>query len=478
MKMGQKHLHELLGEDQEPFLLNSFVDDRSFRIVRRQPVESQLQLKKQRPASRNLIFSGNLSKVSCFTAFLDSPKPRRSPIRFELRSPKSPGSTSLHVPGETAALLLEAALRIQKNFAPTTPPRPSSGIPGFRLFRSLLKRLTHRSWTGKVKQRSSCEEPSCCACSGSDGDGERQCSSSGIEAEWGSGFQEYDGNVGFEPLARDSKEVCVCRDEKFCESPFRFVLQGSPHFSHHTPEITSSAKSSSIRHLSKDKGSSDPDSLKKLMGDHEEDEEEKEQCSPVCVLDPPFEDDNDDEDAHGHVDGGINSFDYERSFAVVQRAKQQLLRKLYRFEKLAELEPVELEKRLLEQDSEEDDGTNEMESAVFSLEEVLGKSTQEQEKIPDGATELVKCVLAEEDRKQYCSEDRESVTRGFCKRLLLWREADFNKIDMMVERDLRGDLDGWMNRDQEQVGEAAREIEIAIFGLMLGELAEELLSLP
>ena len=50
----------------------------------------------------------------------------------------------------------------------------------------------------------------------------------------------------------------------------------------------------------------------------EEEEEDKEQCSPVSVLDPPFED---DDEGHGNGDeeeeeeGG---FDMECSYAIVQ----------------------------------------------------------------------------------------------------------------------------------------------------------------
>lgn len=138
---------------------------------------------------------------------------------------------------------------------------------------------------------------------------------------------------------------------------------------------------------------------------------------------------------------------------MVSGARQELLRKLYRFEKLAELDPVELERRLLEQDSEEDDGADDdqPESAGF---------------------------LDEGVQKRGCSEDREMVARGVCKRLELWKEADFGRIDTVVERDLRSDLCGWIGRDGEQVSEAATEIEVAIFGLMLEELTEELACFP
>lgn len=48
----------------------------------------------------------------------------------------------------------------------------------------------------------------------------------------------------------------------------------------------------------------------------QEEEDEKEQCSPVSVLDPPFEDDNygvEEEDDEGHDDS-----DLECSYAIVQ----------------------------------------------------------------------------------------------------------------------------------------------------------------
>lgn len=57
----------------------------------------------------------------------------------------------------------------------------------------------------------------------------------------------------------------------------------------------------------------DVESLKKLPV--EDEEEEKEQSSPVSVLDPPFEDDDE-----GHYKDGEDEDDYnlERSFAIVQ----------------------------------------------------------------------------------------------------------------------------------------------------------------
>lgn len=50
-----------------------------------------------------------------------------------------------------------------------------------------------------------------------------------------------------------------------------------------------------------------------------EEEEEKEQCSPVSVLDPLFDEGHEDEDAD-EEEG--DSFDHERSYALVQSMYQ------------------------------------------------------------------------------------------------------------------------------------------------------------
>ncbi|KAM0981295.1 hypothetical protein ACFX2A_014644 [Malus domestica] len=52
-------------------------------------------------------------------------------------------------------------------------------------------------------------------------------------------------------------------------------------------------------------------------------EEEKEQCSPVSVLDPPFQDD--DEGRDGEDDDDEDGCDLKCSYANVQRTKHHLL---------------------------------------------------------------------------------------------------------------------------------------------------------
>lgn len=76
-------------------------------------------------------------------------------------------------------------------------------------------------------------------------------------------------------------------------------------------------------------------------------EEEKEQFSPVSVLDCPFEDEDEDEDEE-------MCSPFQHRVTHMEGTKQKLLQKIRRFESVAELEPVDLEKRiaLLELDDE------------------------------------------------------------------------------------------------------------------------------
>ncbi|PON67614.1 hypothetical protein TorRG33x02_264030 [Trema orientale] len=71
-------------------------------------------------------------------------------------------------------------------------------------------------------------------------------------------------------------------------------------------------------------------------------EEDKEQFSPVSVLDCPFEDDDQDE----------TTSPFNRRLARLEGTKQKLLQKIRRFENLTQLEPVDLEKRIIAMTSE------------------------------------------------------------------------------------------------------------------------------
>ncbi|XWS43453.1 hypothetical protein CRYUN_Cryun16bG0105100 [Craigia yunnanensis] len=530
--MAQKHLLELLQEDQEPFLLKKYIADRRCQLKKPSP-KTHLQIKKRKPISQNSNFPSNFCKNACFFSFHDSPDPRKSPL-FEFPSPakspcKSPNAIFLHIPKRTAALLLEAALRIQKQSSSKTKTQNKHNASTFGLFGSILKRLTHRnrnrkreiandgakisvkdilrwdSTVGKknlsqrkmssaIEEKSGCEMGFSCSYNGSPSSAvwsesnEEKSLDMDLDTSSSSSRSEDFEKIFMSKDVLENNSAFASNDKQFCESPFHFVLQRSPSFGHRTPLFSSPATSPS-RHQKEDKENYEVESLKKLQV--EEEEEEKEQCSPVSVLDPPFEDDD-----YGHVDDDENDgFDLECSYAIVQRAKQQLLHKLRRFEKLAEMDPIEVEKRMLEQEQDDDNDENgicelkdeeelEHESASSDselnvngfLQEVLKSSFHNPRHIPEGMKRLVSDLIAEEETEKNCYIDREVVPKRVCKRLESWKEVESNTIDMMVEQDFRRELHGW-KRNQDQIRETALEVEYAIFGLLMEELSEELVCL-
>ncbi|XP_050380389.1 uncharacterized protein LOC126797728 [Argentina anserina] len=523
-------LHELLKEDQEPFLLKSYIADKRGQLKRPSP-RTQLQVKKRRPISEVSNFPRNLCKNACFFSLQDSPDLRKSPL-FEFSSPaakspcKSPNAIFLQIPTRTAALLVEAAMRIQKQ---STSSKPKNH--GFGLIGSFLKRLKTRTqkreieekrvkisakdiqrWDSSVGRRQISSEDSQIKM-------EEDKFDSGPSLEHRQSAYEISNtcevcfassNVNSRPSSEvwslemdtstssqsDYTEAilgstdCVCCEAKvFCDSPFRFVLETSPSPSgSRTPEFTSPA-TSPVRHRQEEK-----EGLKNFQV--EEEEEDKEQCSPVSVLDPPFEDDDEEHDEEDEEHG----FDLECSYAIMQRTKKQLMQKLRRFERLAELDPIELEKRMLEEGDDEDEdeeynsiGDIEAESEECDddesktsesswednleglIREVLCKSRfPSLKRIPEDLKRLVSDLIVEEQREVDDGfSNREEVVRRVCKRFNSWNEVESNTIDMMVEQDFRKELNGW-KQNQGQVGETAVEVELAIFSLLVEELAKEL----
>ncbi|XP_038990747.1 uncharacterized protein LOC120113772 [Hibiscus syriacus] len=246
-------------------------------------------------------------------------------------------------------------------------------------------------------------------------------------------------------------------DKHFSQSPFLFVLQTTP---------------SPSRREREEKENYELQSLTRLQL---EEEEEKEQCSPVSVLDCPFEDDDrhvaaDDEEDHDG-DNGMDRFDLECTYAIVQRAKQQFLQKLCRFEKLAKLDPIELEKIMLEQEQDDDDNDAESSSSKSEM-NIDGYNLKH---IPDCMKRLVSDIIAEEETSE-CngSINKKAAAERVCTKLDSWKDVESNTIDMMVEQDFRRDqIEGWKG-NEEQIREMTIEVERAIFGLLMQELSDEL----
>ncbi|GFZ02475.1 hypothetical protein Acr_15g0010830 [Actinidia rufa] len=415
--MAHKHLHELLQEDQEPFLLKNYIADKRSQLNR-----------PNKPIVQKSISKHSIYKKACFFSLQDSPDVWKSPVlNFTATAPgksprkspiKSPNGVPLHIPARTASLLLDAAMRI---------------------WRALVA----------AGQRN-----------------RRRLMSTGMRRE----------KIWFLTFAK----------KRFCSSPlspFRFALQTSPSPGRRTP-VFSSPATSPIRLKNQEEETCETESIQQI---HllEEEEEEKEQFSPVSVLDPPFEDDGDgNNDGDGEDEDGDGYDDIECSYAIVQRAKHQLLQNIRRFEKLAELDPIELEKRMLEEQDENDDldeeeEREETESRSLCREgnidgyvrEVLNLLGFRLDKLPEDMTRLVLDLISEEKRDR---DDIEMVAKRVCERLDSWKEVKSNTIDMMVELNFRGEIDGWKRSDKEQVDKTAVEIEVAILGLLLEELSGEM----
>jgi vacuolar-type H+-ATPase catalytic subunit A/Vma1 len=176
-------------------------------------------------------------------------------------------------------------------------------------------------------------------------------------------------------------------------------------------------------------------------------------------------------------------------------AKKQLLQKLRRFEKLADLDPVELERRMAEQEEEEEEeeevsdleeeeqrseddelisSDREKNIETFILEEIRSKSSfYLPRKIQRDMKRLISDLIIEEGGGNVFY--RESMAKRICNRLESWKEVESNTIDMMVGQDFRRELDGWKG-NREQVEETALEIELGIVGLLVEELSEELVA--
>ncbi|XP_010543460.1 PREDICTED: uncharacterized protein LOC104816367 [Tarenaya hassleriana] len=506
---SKKHLKDLLQEDQEPFQLQSYISDHRCQIKRPPSPGTDLQVRKRRPISQNAGLPSRFCRNACLFSFRESPDPRKSPL-FEFRSPnRSPNAIFLNIPAKTAAILLEAAVRIQKQSSSKTRTRNAGNA--FGLFGSVLKKLTNRKkreigggdcdsgrvsvkdilrWespvvrkiiTGNAKRKGAPTN----AVAMNEGEKRasetrfsRRSGSSGVWSEsneggsWDCDFEtsnrsQSDGSDELTRDIMDGGDFFEDYGKRFSESPFRFVLQTNPESpcGFETPNFASPA--ASPRHG----GEKRHETEKMEM----EEEEEKEQSSPVSVLDPPFQDD--DEDIHMH------SNSIPSSFRSVQRAKHQLLQKLRRFERLAGLDPVVLDKQMSsDQETEEDDG--EEENATHShrccreiTRRVLETFFQELKRVPGDILSLVSDIVAEEVQENGFLIETEAVAERVCERLESWRDVESNTIDMMVEQDFRTQIAaGFWTRNDREVRETAMEIEFSIFRCLVEEFSEEMVK--
>ncbi|CAH2074282.1 unnamed protein product [Thlaspi arvense] len=515
---SQRHLKDLLEEDQEPFQLQSYISDRRCQINPPAPV-THLQVKKRRPISQNAGLPSRFCRNACFFSLRESPDPKKSPL-FELKSPnRSQNAVFVNIPARTASILLEAAVRIQKqSSSDASKTRTRNAGNAFGIFGSVLKKLTQRKkreisgvkdggrvssvkdmlrWESPVvrkivtrKSKRKEEEKSYQTQKiASEAQFSRRSSSSCVWSESvtnGERSWDCDFETSISSSSRsDGSDEFACGlmngsdfsedNKRFCESPFHFVLQtmSSPG-GFRTPNFSSPAASPRHDCQEMKKGSSEAEKLKKLEMEEEEEEEDKEQSSPVSVLDPPFQDD--DEDIHMD-DNNITS-----SFRSVQKAKHLLLQKLCRFEQLAGLDPMELEKRMSDQETEEEreDEEEEMENQYqceIITQRVLKTYFEDMNEVPEGIEEaLISDLVAEElQNGSGFLDDEAEVAKRVCERLRSWRDVESNTIDMMVEHDFRTEsLGSWRSKNDAEVSELVLDIEFEIFEDLVEELSEDI----
>ncbi|KAF8115338.1 hypothetical protein N665_0029s0172 [Sinapis alba] len=493
---SQRHLKDLLEEDQEPFQLQSYISDRRCQI---NPPVTHLQVKKRRAISRNTELPSRFCRNACFFSLRESPDPKKSPL-FEPKSPnRSQNAMFVNIPARTASMLLEAAVRIQKQSSPDgSKTRTRNAGNAFGLFGSVLKKLTHRKkreisggndgdgvkdmlrWespvvskivTRKSKRKGAEEETqnnaaesqlsrrssSSCVWSESVANEERS-----YDCDFETSISYSSGSEGLDEFASELMNGADFSEDKlFCESPFHFVLGTMPSTGgFRTPNFSSPA--ASPRH--------DCQEMKKESYHEVEEEEDKEQSSPVSVLDPPFQDD--DEEIHMD-DNNITS-----SFRSVQKAKHMLLQKLCRFEQLAGLDPLELEKRMSDREDEEEE--EEMKShyqCEIITQRVVKTYFEDMREVPEGIEALISDLVAEELHKDSFMQGGEAhVTKRVCERLRSWRDVESNTIDMMVEHDFKTERLGssWGSKNDAEVAEVVLDIEFEIFEDLVEELSQDI----
>ncbi|PPR85075.1 hypothetical protein GOBAR_AA35613 [Gossypium barbadense] len=298
------------------------------------------------------------------------------------------------LPTRTAALLLEAALRIQKQ----SKTKNNGGSSG--LFGSILKRITHRN-----KSRNS--------------------EISNVEGAEVSvkDILRWDSSVAA-ANPRISKRFSLL---KMVYEVTRLLVLVMNIF----------VKALSISCFKK--------ALLLLIGHHSSLHRRLPQVdakkSPVSVLDPPFEDDDDrhvNDDNDDDNDDEKDGFDLECSYANVQNSEINI---------------------------------------DVIIQQVLKSSFQNPKRVPDCMKRLVSDLITEEEAEAKADSDLETVAKRVCKRIESWKDVESNTIDMMVDQDFkRLEVDGW-KRNEEQIKEIGSQLEYAIFGLLMEELSEELVSL-
>ncbi|KAH7680604.1 hypothetical protein IHE45_05G003600 [Dioscorea alata] len=465
MAQKKKHLRELLREEQEPFLLKSFIQERRVLLRRRPPSP-------KKSSTTALVPSTPANAKS--PLFL--PSNSKTPSLFSLAAKKTPSSSDAINP--TAYYILEAALRIQEKQSRKHARTSIRGL-GIGFFGSVLKRLVSfrkprreiqaRDVTLSIKDILVWDSPHAGDCrkriqvthclekrrSASHGDGNHGMEKNGVEDKTFCFSSSEDGRGG----------TSSCSDEN------------------RSPEFESPAASPTRRKPELVSGTGPEEEY-----DEEQRQEKEQQLSPVSVLDldPTLEEEEGEED---HLERHVDS--YERSLAIVQRAKQQLMHHLRRFQRLTSLDPIELDRLLAEEELDDADyDLNNSDSHIMlhthNQCSQLAEEEEEEEAcscspscVEKSRMDMKKLTMDLIDEEKYTTEklgeeEEQVLLEKVRQRFEAWKEVESNTIDMMVSLDLRHETQGWGGRCKEQMLEIAALLEAAIFELLIFEFSDEL----
>lgn len=153
------------------------------------------------------------------------------------------------------------------------------------------------------------------------------------------------------------------------------------------------------------------------------------------------------------------------SFLFLSGTKTNLLSKIRRFERLAELDPLELESRVIKEE----------EAGLDTINNNKGneKRDESQSLLGDFSVDMRRLLLDLAKEETQADRSDVEVLAKVCKRIESWEEVSLNTIDMTVELDLKREGDVWQ-RNLEEVGEIVAEIEFSILGFLIEELSIDL----
>ncbi|OMP09634.1 hypothetical protein COLO4_05272 [Corchorus olitorius] len=195
-------------------------------------------------------------------------------------------------------------------------------------------------------------------------------------------------------------------------------------------------------------------------------EEGKEQFSPVSILDCPFDDEEEN-----------NSPSFQDKLERVEGTKQKLMQKIRRFESLAQLEPVDLEKRIAL--AEHEDGNNNKQDKFTEANEKLLK--QLKSKYPSDCFYWADNLLLDFFSERMVEDEgvlielelvkvAEDWINGNPQEVILGWEVQEGRKAYVKEMER---IENWRSFDEEKE-EVGLKVELEVFSWLVDELLTDL----